>query len=298
MAMFDIITKSAELTSDSRVNLSGEIDSLDKTRIDAVCAFFEYGTNADLSDGARISGEFDSGMFQTGIYTYEWSGLSSDTTYYYQARGRAIRYDDPESATYINSIPSLGFLEDLANNLSELQNARVGGFFECAGIKDAILKNTIRSAYETAEGKTALLFGSYTLTDLFDVADHCTWFFDSFDSENGSFDVNSDTPDGNGKSLHYHLNNGTVGRTYEVDLTDVSELEIKTKLQDDTIDEAIRVRIDGNTIWYTDNTHGWTTRTIDLSEYTGNHTLELGGWMDASNSAFSCNGYFIDLVFK
>ena len=122
MSAYDIVTNAASLVGDNQADLNGEVTALDKSLIDAVCAFFEYGTNSDLSSSTRTSTDKDVGVFAEGggSYTVNISGLSLGTQYYYKAKGRMIRYDDSDSMNYIKDI--LGFMEDLTDDSTEVDN--------------------------------------------------------------------------------------------------------------------------------------------------------------------------------
>lgn len=127
-AIYDVQTDSPTNIGANSITLNGTIPTLDTNNIDCVCAFFEYGQQSDLSDATRISTVGDAAILTAGSsYSYNLTGLTADTQYYYQAKARMIKFDDPNSVDYITTSPgSIGFL---------VSYAATG-----AGIKEKILK--------------------------------------------------------------------------------------------------------------------------------------------------------------
>jgi len=82
---------------------------------------------------------------------------------------------------------------------------------------------------------------------------------------------------------------GEFAWTIDVDLSNISQLSIYTKLERYATINRLVVRIDGTDLLNTNSNHSWTDRTFDVSSYSGVKTLSLA--LYNSNSATSSSYY-------
>jgi len=277
MSAYDIVTNAASDIGDAQADLNGEITALDKNLIDAVCAFFEYGTNSDLSDATRTSGDKDVGVFVEGgaTYTITITGLSASTTYYHKAKCRMIRYDDESSLDY--AAGQVGFLHD-----ASAETALWNGIFSYSTISNKV--------FTDAQAIVAALISADILTTLWSAVDPSTYFWSagtqgtsaSFASGNVSMGLANNEQGGKGLVFStggYDASAGNIYVTeYDIDLTDVASIDINIKeTWDSTIHAAMT--IDGSKVWSTGSQYDelpWTVKSIDVNGYTGVHTVGLG----------------------
>ena len=235
MAVYDVKTRDATGVSDVQANLSGEVTALDKDVIDAVCGFFEYGTNSDLSDATRTSGEKDVGVFADGgdVYGINLTGLDASTTYYYKAKGRMIRYNDDDSLAYVNDRTK--FLRGAAQNIES-------GLWDNA-LPDTTHRSNLFSTHERIGFALANGNAKNNLWNSSTVSEDC-W-------------DKADTGGLSGSGPHFK---------YDVDLSFVSTLEIEIRASA----SGVYVIVDGNTLLhYTEREEAWLTYTFDISGYSG-----------------------------
>ena len=251
MAMFTISTQAATNVSDTLATLNGSIDSLDTSRIDAVCTFFEYGTNSDLSSATRTPKADDQGIFADGgvSFSYDVSGLSSSTDYYYEANARAVRYDDDTASEYITQRDQ--FLQDAFDNG---QTALWDNALQWTTPTSNLFANALR------RGLT--LLNSNVLNNLWSNDDPSQSFCDKGTTGNLS----------SGSPAYWEL---------DIDLTDASTLEVEAITE---YEEGATVEVNGSTIITNFNTDAsWHTYSADVSNYTGVCTVRLQ--MEATNDA-------------
>lgn len=91
----------------------------------------------------------------------------------------------------------------------------------------------------------------------------------------------------NGKALRIECNGGDTGIiTYTFDYTNISQLSIQTNIDQNNQEQDVFIKLGGNQLYKTNSASGWTTRTFDVSSYSGEVDLELG----VQSSTFASNG--------
>lgn len=248
MTLLSVNTKAAANITNSSMTLSGEIASFDGSRIDGACSFFEYDTSTDgsgnLSDPKHVSGEtgpgdLDVALFGTGTYSGELTGLDADTTYYYKARSRVIKYDDPVAMDYAKD--SFGFMDDLA---------AVSGEMDKVTNSDTAMDKVASDVMS----RTKMLNSLYVIDTMWSKAMSSEVFWNS----GGSPDIGTDNQ-----------------WSTDLDLTDISTLKLKVH-KDSGDGWSMSVLVSGSEVLNISSaTGGWEEKTVDVSTYSGTTTITL-----------------------
>jgi len=249
MTAYDIATNSASNIADNQADLNGEVTALDKSLLDAVCVFFEYGTNSDLSNSTRTSIDEDRGIFADGgdTYTINITGLPAETTYYYKAKGRMIRYGDDPSVDYI--VDKSNFIYEMGSIQTEAEKA-----FNYSYMANTLMDSAtaMQELANSIIGISELLLSDF-ISDLWSSVTKSENFLDQGTAGN--------------------LDGSSSWSYWEIDL-DLSNADtLKVYVNTSNTGGAAEIKIDGTVLKTVGSNTSWQEYILDVSGYTDTHTF-------------------------
>lgn len=281
---FQVDTLSPSNISTVAADFGAEMIDFDDTTHDAARVYFEIDTTNTFPDPTELDNSVDVGLFSQNTQSSNRSqGLQADTDYFVRAQAKNIVFSDDTLFTQTDA-DSQGFISDLSETQSAMTDLTTS-------------QNATSKVMNNLNSRTKILGSNFVLDTLWDnqpggkafINAGSTILSGSYSSSNSSITFSTDTPDGAGVSLLFDVS-GTGNNVFEwsldFDLSNYSTLNFKTK-QSGYSNVELRTGITGTNEINISGNHGWTSRTIDISNFSGANSLEFSSEMFAQEVVYS-----------
>lgn len=261
-----------ELLPSENINATNATLRVNLEQMDEVYdAALVYWNLTDTTTGETVRGPATTGFEQGETVEADYVGLEPDAEYTLQAYTEPVVWADD---TLIDNFVEKG-----------LSNVPEGSDNAMEAVADDINASTeVLSSEAGADAVWSSETGSEAIWEAGDPQPP-----NNYDSSTG-IDVSSSIE---GTSFVYEYDSSNDNEVFKYDfptvnLTDINTIHFETELEETggSFEAGMRLEIDGSTVWDTTSHHSWTSRSEDITSYSGESTISLVFYDDGTDEGF------------